>query len=192
MREKVTHPATPRELIKALKIPQEERATFRRLLKSLVATGELVQTKGGRVGLPDKMDLVVGRLQMNAAGFGFVIPDKAGGDAPDVYVSAANIKEAMHGDRVLARIERRTAENRLEGRIIRILERGNSTIVGRFDIGRLRPGLRAAVRPAHRDRCARAVRPVGRGGARRDGRGGNHDLADRSARARREGRRSAR
>ena len=71
---------------------------------------------------------------MHAAGFGFVIPDKAGGDAPDVYVSAANIKEAMHGDRVLARIERRTAENRLEGRIIRILERGNSTIVGRFDV----------------------------------------------------------
>ena len=134
MRDKVTHPATPRELIKALKIPQEERATFRRLLKSLVTTGELVQTKGGRVGLPDKMDLVVGRLQMHAAGFGFVVPDKAGGDAPDVYVSAANIKEAMHGDRVLARIERRTAENRLEGRIIRILERGNSTIVGRFDV----------------------------------------------------------
>src|SRR5215204_1610017 len=95
MREKVTHPATPRELTKALKVPQEERPTFRRLLKSLVTTGELVQTKAGR-------------------------------DAPDVYVSATNIKEAMHGDRVLARIERRTVENRLEGRIIRILERGNS------------------------------------------------------------------
>jgi ribonuclease R len=134
MREKVTHPATPRELTKALRVPQEERATFRRLLKSLVTTGDLVETKGGRVGLPDKMDLVVGRLQMHAAGFGFVIPDKAGGDAPDVYVSATNIKEAMHGDRVLARIERRTIENRLEGRIIRILERGNSTIVGRFDV----------------------------------------------------------
>ncbi|HET9468483.1 MAG TPA: hypothetical protein VFO48_08730, partial [Vicinamibacterales bacterium] len=89
LREKVTHPATPRELTKQLRIPQEERAPFRRFLKSLVTTGELVQTKGGRVGLPDKMDLVVGRLQSHAAGFGFVVPDKAGGDAPDVYVSAA-------------------------------------------------------------------------------------------------------
>jgi ribonuclease R len=132
MRDKVTHPPRARAT-KALKIPQEERATFRRLLKSLVTTGELVETKGGRVGLPDKMDLVVGRLQMHAAGFGFVIPDKAGGDAPDVYVSAANIKEAMHGDRVLVRIERRTV-NPARGRIIRILERGNSTIVGRFDL----------------------------------------------------------
>ena len=93
-----------------------------------------MQTKGGRVGLPEKMDLVVGRLARHVAGYGFVVPDKAGGDAPDVYVSAANIKEAMHGDRVLVRIERRTAEDRIEGRIIRVLERGSSTIVGRFDI----------------------------------------------------------
>ena len=134
MREKVTHPATSRELIKTLKIPQEERVTFRRLLKALVTSSELVETKGGRIGLPDKMDLVAGRLQTHASGFGFVIPDKVGEEAPDVYISAGNIKEAMHGDRVLARIERRSAENRLEGRIIRILERGSSTVVGRFDL----------------------------------------------------------
>ena len=76
IREKVTHPATPRELIKSLRIPQDERATFRRLLKTLVTTGELVQTKGGRVGLPEKMDLVSGRLEMHAAGYGFVVPDR--------------------------------------------------------------------------------------------------------------------
>src|SRR5438093_930177 len=121
MRDKVTHPATPRELLRTLKIPRDERATFRRLMKSLVTTGELVQTKGGRVGLPDKMDLVVGRLETHANGFGFVIPDKTGDASPDVYVSAANIKEAMHGDRVLARIERKSVDGRLEGRIIRIL-----------------------------------------------------------------------
>jgi ribonuclease R len=134
LRDKVTHPATSRELVRILKIPREERATFRRLMKSLVTAGELIETRGGRVGLPDKMDLVVGRLTLHAAGYGFVVPDKAGGDAPDVYISAANIKEAMHGDRVLARIERRTSEDRVEGRIIRILERGNATIVGRFDL----------------------------------------------------------
>ncbi len=132
MRDRVTHPATARELIKTLKIPPAERATFRRLMKALVTTGELVQTKGGRVGLPDKMDLVVGRLQSHTSGFGFVVPDKTGDDTPDVYISAGNIKEAMHGDRVLVRIERRSLENRLEGRIIRVLERGNTTVVGKF------------------------------------------------------------
>ena len=154
LREKVTHPATSRELIRILKVPREEHATFRRLLKALVSTGELIETKGGRVGLPDKMDLVVGRLTLHSAGYGFVVPDKAGGDAPDVYVSAANIKEAMHGDRVLARIERRTSEDRVEGRIIRVLERGNSTIVGRFDrdesgLGFVKPFDRRVVTDVH-------------------------------------------
>ncbi len=134
LREKVSHPATPRDLIRTLTVPREGRATFRRLLKSLVASGELVQTKGGRVGLPDLMDLVVGRLQTHASGFGFVVPDRTTEEAQDIYVSAGAIKEAMHGDRVLARIERRTRDNKLEGRIIRILERGNTTVVGRFDL----------------------------------------------------------
>ena len=40
MRDKVTHPATPRDLIRTLKIPREERATFRRLIKALGSTGE--------------------------------------------------------------------------------------------------------------------------------------------------------
>ncbi len=132
LREKVTHPATSRELLTSLRIPREAHATFRRHLKALVTSGELVETRGNRVGLPDKMDLVVGRLQTHTAGYGFVIPDTSEERAPDVYVSAANIKEAMHGDRVLVRVERKTVENRLEGRIIRILERGNSTVVGRY------------------------------------------------------------
>jgi hypothetical protein len=54
MREKVTHPATPRELLRTLKIPRDERATFRRLIKALVSTGELVQTKGGASAFPTK------------------------------------------------------------------------------------------------------------------------------------------
>ena len=134
MREKVTHPATPRELIEGAQSSPGRASDIPPAAEVARDDRRARGDQGGRVGLPDKMDLVVGRLQMHAAGFGFVIPDKAGGDAPDVYVSATNIKEAMHGDRVLARIERRTAENRLEGRIIRILERGNSTIVGRFDV----------------------------------------------------------
>ena len=40
--------------------------------------------------------------------------------------------DAMHGDRVVARIERRT-ERGAEGRIIRILQRGQEQIVGRFE-----------------------------------------------------------
>jgi ribonuclease R len=133
MRAKVHHPATVRELSQLLRVPRGDRIAFTRHLKSLVADGELLQIRGNRFGLPDKMDLVVGRLQTNPGGFGFVVPEHAKpGDRQDIYVAAANLTEAMHGDRVVARVERRT-ERGFEGRIIRILERSQANIVGRFD-----------------------------------------------------------
>lgn len=153
LREKVTHPATPRELLRTLRIPREERATFRRLLKALVASGDLVQTRGGRVGLPDKMDLVVGRLETHPSGYGFVVPERAG-DTPDIYVSAANLKDAMHGDRVVVRLEHHSHGQRAEGRVIRILERSSATIVGRYDLddsglGFVQPFDRRLIRDLH-------------------------------------------
>jgi len=133
LRDHAPHPATAKELMQLLRVPREERATVRRHLKSLVDTGELIKIRGNRFGLADRMDLVVGRLQTHPRGFGFVTPDAGDDAAPDVYVSSANLKEALHGDRVVVRIERHQAD-RIEGRVIRILERANTSIVGRFDL----------------------------------------------------------
>jgi ribonuclease R len=133
IREKIHHPASPRELMQVLKVPREERAGFSRHLEALVETGDLVQIRGNRFGLPDKMDLIVGRLQTNPAGYGFVVPERPIDGGGDIYVAAANLKEAMHGDRVVARIEHVRDDKRAEGRIVRVLERGASTIVGRYE-----------------------------------------------------------
>jgi len=132
MRERAHHPATARELVQLLRIPREQRSTFRRLLKSLVADGDLLQIRGNRFGLADRMDVVVGRLQMHPAGYGFVVPDEEKGGR-DLYIAPSNVKEALHGDRVVARLEHQRGD-RAEGRIIRILERANSTLVGRFEV----------------------------------------------------------
>jgi ribonuclease R len=134
MRERVHHPAAMRELLQILKIQKDDQTSFKRHVKSLVAAGELIQIRGNRFGLPEKMDLYVGRLQTHPAGYGFVTPERAlesGGG--DLYISGPHLNEAMHGDRVVVRIERIKDGGRAEGRIIRILERGNSTIVGRYD-----------------------------------------------------------
>src|SRR5262245_26840976 len=134
IRDKVDHPATPRELFQRLKIPREQRATFKRLLADLVRSGALVQTRGNRHGLPDRMNLVVGRVTTHPRGFGFVVPDRPLEDVSgDLYIAGSNLNQAMHGDRVIARIER-VSGDRAEGRILRILERGASSVVGRFDI----------------------------------------------------------
>src|SRR3984893_3796400 len=134
MRERVHHPAAMRELLQVLKIPREERATFKRHVTSLVASGDLIQIRGQRFGLPEKMDLYVGRLQTHPAGYGFVTPerplDSGGGD---IYISGPLMNEAMHGDRVVVRIERIKEGGKAEGRVIRILERANEWLVGRYD-----------------------------------------------------------
>ena len=72
MRERVHHPAGMRELLQILKIPREERTSFKRHIKTLVASGDLIQIRGHRFGLPEKMDLYVGRLQVHSSGYGFV------------------------------------------------------------------------------------------------------------------------
>ena len=133
IRDRVHHPASARELAQILRIPRDERAAFKRQLKALVAAGQLLQVRGNRFGVPDKMDVVVGRLSTNPRGFGFVVPeDAAHGERKDIFIAGTNLLEAMHGDRVVARVERDTPKG-LEGRIIRILERGNATVVGRFE-----------------------------------------------------------
>jgi ribonuclease R len=134
IREKVDHPATPRELLQRLKLPRQQRPTFKKLLGDLVESGALVHTRGNRYGVPDRMNLVVGKVVTHPRGFGFVVPDRPLEEVKgDLYIAGSNLNQSMHGDRVVARIERYT-ENGAEGRILRILERGSTTVVGRFDV----------------------------------------------------------
>jgi ribonuclease R len=133
MRDRVHHPAGMRELLQLLKVPREERASFKRQINALVAAGDLIQLRGHRVGLPEKMDLHVGRLQTHSGGYGFVVPERPIDSGGDIYISGPLLNDAMNGDRVVARIERVKEGGRVEGRVIRILERANTWIVGRYD-----------------------------------------------------------
>jgi ribonuclease R len=165
IRDRMEHPATPRELQQRLKIPREERGALSRLLKDLTRRGELIETRGHRYGLPDRMNLVVGRITTHPRGFGFVAVERGPGPVSrprarprsggkrkplpdeekretragfqfegDLYIAGSNLNQAMHGDRVVARVERIGTDGRAEGRIVRILERASSTIVGKFDV----------------------------------------------------------
>ncbi len=135
LRERIHHPAAVRELLQLLKIPREERSGFRRHLKALVASGDLIEIRGHRFGLPEKMDLHVGRIETHPAGYGFVSPERPLDSGGDIYVPGPLLNDAMHGDRVVVRIERVKDGGKVEGRVIRILERKNSWLVGRYERG---------------------------------------------------------
>jgi ribonuclease R len=133
MRERVNHPATSKELVQLLKISRDDRSPFKRRLRGLVASGALVEIRGHRYGLPDLMNLIVGRVSTNPRGFAFVDPEAPSADLPStIYIAGNNLNQAMHGDRVVVRIEHQQAD-RAEGRIVRILERAAKRIVGRYE-----------------------------------------------------------
>ena len=92
--------------------------------------GQIVLTRKHRYGLPEKMGLLVGRLQGNPKGFGFLISDNP--SVKDVYISLNHMNGAMHNDRVMVRPSF-TAKGQTEGEVIRILERANREIVGTFE-----------------------------------------------------------
>jgi ribonuclease R len=130
MRESVYRPLAMKELIKSFNIPSEERGSFRRLIRGLASEGEIIKIRGNRFGLPEKMNLVTGIVQGHPDGYGFVIPED---DGEDLFINPRNMREVMHGDKVICRVESAQKDKKKEGRIARILERGHKTIVGIYE-----------------------------------------------------------
>jgi ribonuclease R len=128
------------EISKSLGLPVQQRAKLGKLLRDMEIGGEIARIRKDRYVLPEDADLVTGPIQFHASGSAHVLGEKAG--QPDLYISAEDTFTAMHGDRVVARLITETAQPtewkperprkppRREGRVIRILERANDTIVG--------------------------------------------------------------
>jgi ribonuclease R len=127
-------PLDARALIVHFEVSAKDESTFMAFLDERVTQGDAVLIKGERYAHPGRVGLVVGRLSMHPDGFGFVIPDKEvggsgkGEEVEDLHVGGRHITDAMHGDRVVARVEQRGT--RTSGRVIRVLTRANERLVG--------------------------------------------------------------
>jgi len=135
-KETASKPLSVQELEETMEL--EETNEFKDLMKALnelEEEGELVRTRKNRFGLPEKMNLIRGRIQMHAKGFAFLIPDEE--DKDDVYLHHSDLHSAMNNDKVMVRIEKRDEQgNRPEGTVIRILERATTRIVGTYESSR--------------------------------------------------------
>jgi len=131
MRDEAYKPLTVQELEEAFGI--QDSGDFKEFVKALVQMEEkglVVRTRSNRYGLPQKMNLIRGKLIGHAKGFAFVVPDEPGMD--DIFIPPNETNTAMHGDIVLARVSSETSGSRREGSIIRIIERGVQQIVGTY------------------------------------------------------------
>ncbi len=100
MKEEAYKPLTVQELEEAFGI--EGSTNFKDFVKALVVMEEkglVVRTRSNRYGLPEKMNLVRGKVSAHAKGFAFVIPEESGMD--DIFIPPNETNNAMHGDIVL-------------------------------------------------------------------------------------------
>jgi ribonuclease R len=115
-------------------------------LARLTARGELAKVDREHWGIPQRVssvggardNLAAGRLDLHRDGYGFVRPNarQAGGLDEDIFIPPNEINGAMQGDQVLVEVEPPKADGRRMGRIVRILERHNPTVVGVFHYAR--------------------------------------------------------
>ncbi|MBB6453559.1 ribonuclease R [Salirhabdus euzebyi] len=132
--ETASKPLSVNEIEEILAIDEDSAEDFTQLVKALnelEQEGELVRTRKNRYGLPEKMNLIRGKIQMHAKGFAFLLPEDA--DRDDVFLPQRDLNSAMNGDRVLVRIDS-GGENgqRAEGTVVRIIERSAQKIVGTY------------------------------------------------------------
>jgi ribonuclease R len=107
-------------------------------LRKLQAAGTIISIKGGCFCLPKDADLVTGTIQFRQSGSAFLRPDAGEKEIPGVQIAAEDTATAMHGDRVVVRLKDDAAPRRQTGpgagepagSVIRILERGRSTLTG--------------------------------------------------------------
>lgn len=128
-KEKVKRPLSFREVTESLGLGRSEARALKRLLREMVRSGDIVRTRKGLYGPADEMNLLSGYFEAHRDGYGFVVLERPG--ERDIFVPARWAGGAMNNDRVIVRVEN---WHKREGRVIRILERATTRLVGRLDL----------------------------------------------------------
>ncbi|MGM0563938.1 MAG: ribonuclease R [Pseudomonadota bacterium] len=100
-------------------------------LKAMVRDGQLVINRRGGLIPVDEKDLVRGRVTAHPDGFGFLVPEEGG---EDLYIHAKQMDALFHGDQVIMRRAGKGRGGKTEGRLVEVLERGVTHVVGRLTI----------------------------------------------------------
>ena len=121
-------PLKQKELAFLLQVQPEDREAFRELLAELVKEGKVLLTKRGKYqSLSDVTK--IGMYTGNPKGFGFVTVE---GEDEDYFIPENASSGALHGDKVMIRIVKSPTGRRKEAEVVRIMEHGNSQVVGYY------------------------------------------------------------
>ncbi len=119
-----------KELAVLLQVPKDQREELRKVCEELEQEGKIHLTKKGKYCKGEARRLI-GTYRANQRGFGFVVlPD----ESPDIYIGEENTGGAFDGDEVEAVVTKEPGESdkKREGRIVRIISRGITRVVGLY------------------------------------------------------------
>jgi ribonuclease R len=122
-------PVEEEDLAQLLTVKRAERQAFQRRLAAMERDGEIMRNRRNAICVVSKLDLVRGRVQGHPDGFGFLVRDEGG---PDLFLPFGEMQKALHGDRVMGRISGVDRRGRPEGKIVEVIERAQTRIVGRI------------------------------------------------------------
>ena len=121
-------PLSIAKLNELLEIANDESEPFNKRIRAMERQGQIMRNRKDDFCISEKLNLIPGRIQGHADGFGFLIPDQ-GGD--DIFLSSREMMQVLHNDRVMVQTIGQDRKGRPEGKVIEILERKNETLVGR-------------------------------------------------------------
>ncbi|MBA2226503.1 ribonuclease R [Thermogemmata fonticola] len=128
-------PLKAKALFSRLKLGGEAYAAFRKTLKRLVQTGQVVIGRGHTIRPAEPFATVVGIYRRVPTGHGYVRPHAVDGtpQAADIFIRADRALDAATGDEVLVRVLRPASKTRdASGEIVQVLERATRTFVGTY------------------------------------------------------------
>ncbi|MBI2533089.1 MAG: ribonuclease R [Deltaproteobacteria bacterium] len=121
---------TPTEIQRRAGFERNDLQPIIDALRELCREGKLVRLKKNHYTLPDRQNLVTGRVQAHPDGYGFLIPEDK--DAEDVYLSRREMRRVMHGDEVMVRIDRKR-RGATEAHIVQVIERAQKRLLGTYE-----------------------------------------------------------
>ena len=128
--EKRQSPAYFEELVEELRLTDDDTIfALKKRLRAMERDGQLIYTKNRRYGLVDNMDLVKGTVLGHREGFGFLKLEQGG---PDWFIPNFEMQRLLHGDIVLATAQSVNSKDKIEARVVRVLEPRSEPIVGRY------------------------------------------------------------
>jgi ribonuclease R len=125
-------PLTPDSIARELALEEEVQLdALRKRLRAMERDGQLMVNRRGAYGLVDRMHLLHCRVQGHRDGYGFAVP-MAGVAGDDVYLSARQMHYVFDGDEVLVTVTGTDRRGRPEGKVVEVLQRSSTSIVGRY------------------------------------------------------------